>query len=105
MVYQESIEFAHRIYQVSKQFPKDELFGISSQLRRPAISIPANIAEGSSRGKNEFAHFLNISRGSCYECIPLLEVAKYQDYINRDLFTELVERVHKIAATLSALKN
>ena len=59
-VYKDAIEFANQIYEITKAFPKSEVFGITNQLRRSSVSIPSNIAEGSSRGKKEFIHFLNI---------------------------------------------
>jgi four helix bundle protein len=104
-VYQDSLEFADRIYELSKGFPKDEMFGIINQLRRAAASISANIAEGSSRGKKEFIRYLNISQGSAYECVPLLEISKRQSYLNNNIFTELMNDLHKISAKISALKN
>jgi len=104
-VYRDAIEFAHKIYEVTAVFPRDEIFGITNQLRRSAISISSNIAEGSSRGKREFAHFLNIALGSTYECVPLLEISKRQKYINHELFSELIDELHKISAKISALKN
>jgi four helix bundle protein len=104
-VYQDAIEFANRVYGITKRFPKNEMFGITNQLRRASISIPSNIAEGSSRGKKEFIHFLNIALGSCYECIPLLEISKRQEYVTHESFTELIEELHKISAKINALKN
>ena len=104
-VYKESIEFAHKIYEITKRFPRDELFGMTNQLWRASTSIPSNIAEGSSRGKNGFTHFLNIARGSTYECGPLLELSKRQGYIKQDVLSELMQELHKISAKINALKN
>ncbi len=62
------MKIAEETYQLSAQFPKEEKFGLKSQIQRAAVSIPSNIAEGSSRNSNkEFAHFLSISLGSSYE--------------------------------------
>src|SRR6056297_3458131 len=84
-VYKDALDTVDKIYKITKNFPKDEMFGITSQLRRAGVSIPSNIAEGSSRGSNEFSHFIDIGLGSCYECVPLLEVSKRQEYIlNKD---------------------
>ena len=104
-VYKDAVEYASRVYEISKDFPKDEIFGITNQMRRASVSIPANIAEGSSRGKKEFIHFLNIALGSAYECVPLLQIAKSQKYINHENRNELVQTLHKISAKISALKN
>ena len=104
-VYKDAVEYANRVYVISKGFPKDEIFGITNQIRRASVSIPANIAEGSSRGKKEFIHFLNIALGSAYECVPLLQISKNQKYINNENINELVQTLHKISAKISALKN
>jgi four helix bundle protein len=103
-VYQEAVELVVRIYAITKNFPKDEWFGIVSQLRRAALSIPSNIAEGSSRTKKEFAHFLNIALGSVYECVPLIEISKRQGFIDQACFDSLYAELHRISAKISALK-
>ena len=104
-VYKDAVDYANRVYVISKGFPKDEIFGITNQIRRASVSIPANIAEGSSRGKKEFIHFLNIALGSAYECVPLLQISKNQKYINSETINELIQTLHKISAKISALKN
>ena len=104
-VYKDAIELANKIYGITKTFPRSEIFGITNQIRRAAISIPSNIAEGSSRGKKEFIHFLNVALGSAYECVPLLEISKRQGYLNHESFSELINNLHKISAKINALKN
>ena len=104
-VYQDAVNYANRVYVISKGFPKNEIFGITNQIRRASVSIAANIAEGSSRGKKEFIHFLNIALGSAYECVALLQISKNQRYINNENLYELIQRLHKISAKISALKN
>jgi len=104
-VYQEAVEFANQIYEITKLFPRNELFGITNQLRRAAISIACNTAEGSSRTKKEFIRFLNIALGSAYECVPLLEISKRQGYVKDDMFNRLIDELHKISAKINALKN
>ena len=74
-VYKEAIGFSKKVYKITMKFPKEEIFGVTNQLRRSAISISLNIAEGSSRSKREFRHFLSISIGSVYECIPLIGIS------------------------------
>lgn len=67
-VWDKAVELATVVYQNTENFPKAELYGLTSQMRRSAVSISSNIAEGAGRGsKNEFKQFLNISTGSCYE--------------------------------------
>ena len=104
-VYKDAIELTNQASVITKPFPKSEMFGITNQLRRASISIPINIAEGSSRGKREFIHFLNIALGSCYECVPLLEISKSQGYINDESCSELIEDLHKVPAKINVLKN
>jgi four helix bundle protein len=104
-VYKEAVSFAKKIYKVTKKFPKDELFGLTNQLRRSAISISLNIAEGSSRSKKEFKHFLSIAIGSVYECIPLIEVSREEKIISDKEYEDIYMDCSKIAAMLSALKN
>ena len=104
-VYQDAVDYANRVYAISRGFPKDEIFGITNQLRRASVSIPANVAEGSSRGEKGFIHFLNIALGSSYECVPLLQISKSQGYIRHHDFDDLIKELHKISAKISALKN
>jgi len=96
-VYQDAVRLALDIYKVTKNFPKDELFGIVSQLRRAAVSISLNIAEGSSRSKKEFAHFLDMARGSCYELVPLLKISLELKYITKDEYEKFYQAVNDLA--------
>lgn len=76
-IWKEAIDLASSVYQLSKKFPKDEIFGLTSQLRRCGVSIPSNIAEGSGRNSNkEFLHFLGIARASCCELETQLIIAE-----------------------------
>lgn len=75
-IWQRSMEMTLLIYRLTQSFPREELYGITSQLRRASVSIPANIAEGQGRlNKKEFIQFLGIARGSNCEVQTLLEVA------------------------------
>jgi len=76
-VWKESIELVKQIYGTTKEFPKEEIYGLTSQIKRCAVSIPANIAEGAARRtRKEFINFLYISLGSLSELETLLLVAK-----------------------------
>lgn len=103
-VYQEALSFVDMIYDITRAWPKDEMYGLINQLRRASISIVLNIAEGSSRGKKDFTHFLNMAKGSCFECIAILTIAKNRRYINEIDFQKAYENCLKIAKMMTALQ-
>lgn len=103
-VYQESLIFTDEIYAITQNFPRFELFGLTNQLTRAAVSISLNIAEGTSRTKKDFRHFLDVSRGSCYECIAILTIAKKRTYLSIVDFTALYEHCEKLSKMISGLK-
>jgi len=81
-IWQDAREFSKNIYQLTKKFPKDELFGLTNQIRRAVNSIGANIAEGSaSSSSKDFAHYLDIAIKSLYETVSHLQIAEDQEYI------------------------
>ena len=83
IVWQKSMELTKQVYMITKEFPKEEVYGLTSQIRRCAVSIPSNIAEGKGRGSDrEFVRFLQISLGSLYELQTQLELALSLNYIN-----------------------
>lgn len=82
VVWQKAMELVKRVYQLSKQFPADERYALTDQIRRAVVSIPSNIAEGNGRASNaDYAHFLSIARGSLFETMTQLQVAKDLGYI------------------------
>ena len=92
------------IYHASRSFPKDELYGLTSQMRRASASIGANIAEGSCRkGDVEFGRFLQIAIGSCDETRMWLDLSKDEGYIPEGEVKEIKERYNRIGAMLSSL--
>lgn len=105
IVYQKAIDFSCSIYRLTEDWPKLELFGITSQLRRAALSISLNIAEGSSRSKKDFSHFLTIARGSCYECIPLLTISLRTKLITTIQYEKLYNEVEQLTKMINALRN
>lgn len=92
-VWKEAHELTLLVYKVTKTFPRDELFGLTSQFRRSVISVVANIVEGQARAsKKEFLQFLYISNGSLVEVEYYCELARDLDYIDQKMFMLLNER-------------
>jgi four helix bundle protein len=85
IVWQKSLDFVTEIYQVTKNYPRDEFYGLTSQLRRAAVSIPSNIAEGAARStKKEFNQFLHISLGSLSEIETQLLISANLGFLSKD---------------------
>ena len=104
-VWQESIELVSLIYSITKFFPKEEIYGITSQLNRAGVSIAANIAEGAGRNSNkEFVQFLSIAMGSCAEVETLLIIAEKQGYIQRISPAEVIKKLNQIQNMLFRLQ-
>ena len=104
IAWQESIEMVKRIYVITASFPETEKFGIVSQLRRAAVSVSCNIAEGAARNtKKEFRNFLYISSGSASEVDTLLFISKELGYLVEFEFNKLEYLNDKIAALLNGL--
>ncbi|MDM1549255.1 four helix bundle protein [Empedobacter falsenii] len=103
-VWELSHELTLVVYQKTSVFPKEELFGLTSQLRRASSSIPTNIAEGCGRfSQKELSQFLNISLGSANETSYLLFLAKDLNYITAEEFQDLENKIEQIKAMLIKL--
>lgn len=103
-VWQKAMDFVVAVYALTPSFPKDELFGLTSQLRRAAVSISLNTAEGAGRGSDtEFARFLGIALGSTYESIVALVIAQRLEYCDLKTSNALVEQAEEIARMLTGL--
>ncbi len=100
-VWQKSMDFTAMIYRTTKAFPKDERFGLVSQMRRAAISIPSNIAEGKGRSDRDFARFLLQARGSGWELETQLQLALRLGYLSAEQFSGLREELGEIGKMLS----
>ena len=105
-IWQIGIEVVKDIYILTKKFPKEELYGLTSQMRRSAVSIPSNIAEGFRRYHNkEYKQFLYIALGSCAELETQIIIANELDYINEINKTELIEKIKYICRMTVKLIN
>lgn len=103
-VWAKSYSFGIHLYTVTKIFPKEEIYGLTSQLRRAALSIPSNIAEGSRRStEKDFRSFLHIAYGSGAELEVQIMFAKDLNYITSETCTELLLEISEIMKMLNAL--
>ena len=106
LVWQKSMLLVKEIYVFTIDFPKHEVYGLTGQIRRSAISIPSNIAEGYGReSPKEFARFLRIARGSLSELQTQLYLSDNLDYIQADQFNKLLEASDEIGRMLRGLQN
>lgn len=104
IVWQRAIELVEMVYELSERFPDDERFGLTSQLRRAAVSVASNIAEGKSRGtRKEYRQFLVIAYGSCAEIETQITIAKKLHFVDDGHFKRasfLLDEVMKMLRTL-----
>ena len=105
-VWQKGMEIVTDVYALVKSFPDDERYGLSSQLKRAAISIPSNVAEGAGRrSEAEFRQFINISNGSSYEVETLLILAYQLGFTNEADTEQLLKKIEEIQKMNYALIN
>ena len=101
-----SMELTELIYALSQAFPAEEQFGLKSQLRRAAVSIPANIAEGKGRHHDKvYVQFLYNARGSLYELMTLLALSRKLRYLNQESCQQARELSERVLSKLSGLIN
>jgi four helix bundle protein len=92
------------IYQATRRFPKEEIYGLSSQLRRAAVSLPSNIAEGHGRNSTrDYVHFLAIATGSLYELQTQIMISFNLGYLDKPLFQALDESAREIERMIGSL--
>lgn len=104
VVWQKAMDPVTSTYRATARFPKDELFGLTSQARRAAVSIPSNIAEGQGRlSENEFRHFLGLARGSLMELETQLQVAENLGYLAKEDVAGLLQSCGEVGRLLNGL--
>lgn len=105
-VWQESMNLSERVYRLSQSFPAAEQYGITSQVRRSAVSISANIAEGAGRSTDgDFARFLDIAFGSLMETVSHLTLAKRLELIEEAAFQDVYQTCESIGRMLTSFRN
>ena len=104
LIWKKGITIVKLIYQLVKTFPQEEMYALSSQLKRASVSIPSNIAEGYGRNTDKsFSHFLDITRGSLFEIETQLIIAKELGFItNFELFQELLNQIEEESKMINA---
>lgn len=103
-IWHSAMGITNEIYRLTNNFPSEEKFGLTSQIRRSAVSIPSNIAEGCSRGTDKaFKQFIEIAQGSAFELETQLIIAENQSYIKN--IEDLLKRINILKASMNALRN
>jgi four helix bundle protein len=105
-VWQEAMDLATLVYRNTAEFPKSEMYGLAQQMRRAAVSVPSNIAEGKGKGhtsNKEFVHFLLHARGSLWELQTQISIAEALQYISKDSGRELLGKAEDVSRALCGL--
>src|SRR2546422_11340243 len=104
-VWQKAIDFADLVYRITKAFPTDERFGLTNQMRRAAVSISSNIAEGSSRSSHfDYARFVEIAAGSLFEVVSQATIGRNQGFLSDNEYQQLYQAAEKQRRMLSGLR-
>lgn len=105
MVWQKAIELVTTIYNATKAYPKEEIYGLTSQIRRCSVSIPSNIAEGAGRGsKKDFSHFLDMAKGSAFELETQLVISANLTYLDNEQYHGLLIELNEIQKMITGLQ-
>ena len=103
-IWQKSIELTKIIYTLTKSYPKEEQYGLTAQIRRAAVSVPSNIAEGHTRyGSREFTHFLYIARGSLAEIDTQSYIAQQLGYIDEQQYLSIFSKIDELQRMIFSL--
>ena len=104
-IWQLGIEIANQVSDILIDFPIHEKYDLNSQISRCSVSIPSNIAEGSSRTNKSFSHFLDVSLGSSFELITQLIIANHRNYINQDTYNKLENKIEEFQRMTMSFQN
>jgi len=104
VVWQKSMDLARQVHVVTLKFPKEEIFGLTQQVRRATVSVPSNIAEGNGRATTaDYFHFLHVSRGSLFEAETQLELARDFGYLPDSSLESLLSLCNEIERMLNSI--
>jgi four helix bundle protein len=105
-IWQRSMVLAEEVYKVVSAFPKEEKYGLTSQLRSCSVSVPSNISEGAGRSSNkQFRHFLEFSMGSCNEIQTQMELCKRFNYINQESGDKIIDEALQVYKMILSFYN
>lgn len=105
-IWQRSMDYVVRVYEISSNFPKEEKYGLTAQLRSCAVSVPSNISEGAGRGTNkQFRRFLEFSMGSINEAQTQVELAYRVNYLAKEIYDSLIDEALQIYKMILAFYN
>ena len=107
LIWQKGFQIVIATYKLTKAFPQEELYALTSQIKRASVSIPSNIAEGYGRNTDKsFSHFIDISRGSLYELETQLLIAKELEFIqDLDMFNHVISLINEESKMINAFSN
>ena len=103
-IYQQIMNYIQKIYNITRRFPKEELYGLTNQIRRASISIALNFAEGWGRyNKKEKSQFYKIARASILECLAAVDIAKNLNYVKEPIYHDLLRESEELSKKFNAL--
>lgn len=104
-IWQQAMELTKHTYILLREMPREELYGLTNQIKRAAVSVPSNIAEGQARGTKEFIHFLTIAKGSLAELETQLILLRELEMMRQEQITPLTESIESLARQINSLIN
>jgi len=103
--WQESMNLVEMVYLATKEFPKEEIYGLTNQIRRAAVSVPSNIAEGNGRSSGkEYVHFLLIANGSLKELETQMLISEKVGYLHKEKLEEITKQLNSVGRLLTGLR-
>ena len=102
-VWQKAVELAVKVYRITSSFPKPEQYGLTSQMRRAAVSVGSNIAEGHRRSNPDFARYLTMALGSLAELETQVEISRRIEYLSREVYDDLLDEMNQLGRQLTTL--